>query len=145
MARRTRRDRKKERTWRRHVRDQRRSGMSVRVYCREHGLSESGFYWWKRELARRDAERRRAAASEKREQAAGGRVGAGESAPPREVVFAEVEVVGADGDRQTASAGSDCAAVEVCLSGGRTVRVHRGFDEPTFVRVVALLEGGVGC
>ncbi len=144
MARGMRRDRKKERRWRRHVGDQRRSGMSVREYCREHKLSESGFHWWKRELARRDVERR-VGASETHRQAVGGRVGPRGSGPPRHVAFAEVEVVGADGDRRTSSQGSDGPPIEVCLSHGRTIRVHRGFDEPTFVRVVALLEGGSPC
>src|SRR5665213_3266072 len=49
------RDRKKESFWRRHLKAQVRSGLSVAGYCRRHGLREHGFYWWRRELARRDA------------------------------------------------------------------------------------------
>ena len=48
------RDRKKEATWRRHVRGQADSGLSVVDYCRRHGLRVHGYYWWRRELARRD-------------------------------------------------------------------------------------------
>jgi transposase-like protein len=48
------RDRKKEATWRRHVRGQAASGLSVVGYCRRHGLRVHGYYWWRRELARRD-------------------------------------------------------------------------------------------
>jgi hypothetical protein len=51
----TERDRKKESSWRRHVKAQAGGGLSVSAYCRRHGLREYGFYWWRRELARRDA------------------------------------------------------------------------------------------
>lgn len=50
------RDHKKEAAWRRHISGQAGSGLSIGVYCRKHGLQASGFYWWRRELARRDAE-----------------------------------------------------------------------------------------
>ena len=50
------RDHKKETAWRRHISGQAGSGLSIGVYCRKHGLQASGFYWWRRELARRDAE-----------------------------------------------------------------------------------------
>jgi transposase-like protein len=49
------RDRKKESSWRRHLKAQRQGGLSVAAYCRRHGVREYGFYWWRRELARRDA------------------------------------------------------------------------------------------
>jgi hypothetical protein len=45
----------KESFWRKHVKRQRSGGESVRGYCREHGLKEPAFYWWRRELARREA------------------------------------------------------------------------------------------
>ena len=48
--------------WRKHVEARERSGQSVREYCRAQGLSESGFYFWKRELKRRDE---RAASNER--------------------------------------------------------------------------------
>ena len=50
------RDVKKESKWRRHVMAQGESGLSVRGYCRGRGISEQGFHWWRRELARRDGE-----------------------------------------------------------------------------------------
>jgi len=49
------RDLKKERYWRKIVRGQAVSGLSVRAWCRTHGEKEAAFYWWRRELARRDA------------------------------------------------------------------------------------------
>jgi len=46
-------DPEKERFWRDLVHGQQRSGQSVREYCRQAGVKESSFYWWRRELARR--------------------------------------------------------------------------------------------
>jgi transposase-like protein len=49
------RDVKKEARWRGMVRGQSGSGLSVRAYCRQHGVREYSFYWWRAELSRRDA------------------------------------------------------------------------------------------
>lgn len=51
------RDLKKESRWRKPVLAQQRSGQTVRQYCRENGLTESAFWFWKRELARRAGEK----------------------------------------------------------------------------------------
>lgn len=47
----------RERYWREVVRGQVESGQSVRAYCRDAGVKESAFYWWRRELARRSGAR----------------------------------------------------------------------------------------
>jgi hypothetical protein len=49
------RDPARERQWRRRVKDWEASGLSVRAFCRQHGLVETSFYYWKRELRSRDA------------------------------------------------------------------------------------------
>ena len=49
-----RRSAEKEACWRRHLEDHAAGGLSIRAYCREHGLSEPSFYVWRREIARRD-------------------------------------------------------------------------------------------
>jgi hypothetical protein len=46
---------KGESWWRRMVRGQAKSGMTIRAYCAQRRVKESAFYWWRRELARRDA------------------------------------------------------------------------------------------
>lgn len=43
-----------ERRWRDLTGRQRRSGMTIRQFCRQHALSESRFHFWRAELARRD-------------------------------------------------------------------------------------------
>jgi len=51
----------KELLWRRMIRQQASSGLSVRGWCRLHEINESGFYWWRRELARRDVRNKQSA------------------------------------------------------------------------------------
>jgi transposase-like protein len=43
----------KEQQWRSAVQEWQKSGQSIRDYCRAHGLRESTFYFWRRELVRR--------------------------------------------------------------------------------------------
>ena len=51
------RNRKKQVRWRRIVRGQAGSGLSVRAY-RKLGVKDSAYYWWRAQLARRDRSRR---------------------------------------------------------------------------------------
>ena len=44
-----------ERQWRERVARWATSGLSVRAFCRQHGLIETSFSYWKRELRARDA------------------------------------------------------------------------------------------
>jgi len=53
MKNRTEREVQRQSRWQEIVRQQEQSGQSVRVYCRQAGIEESAFYWWRRELARR--------------------------------------------------------------------------------------------
>jgi hypothetical protein len=48
---------KKEGFWRRMVRRQASSGVSVQAFCRGRGLAAATFYWWRAELGRRDSVR----------------------------------------------------------------------------------------
>ena len=50
------RDPQRERSWRRVLADFRASGLGVREYCTRHGLVESAFHYWRRELERRATE-----------------------------------------------------------------------------------------
>jgi hypothetical protein len=51
------RDERKERQWRRWIRDWQASGLSARAFCERRGLTVGGFYTWRRVLQRRDAEK----------------------------------------------------------------------------------------
>lgn len=48
-----RRDPERERFWRDAVAGQRKSGLSVRAFCRQRGLNEPNFYAWRRTLDER--------------------------------------------------------------------------------------------
>ncbi len=51
MAKRLRRSRaESEAYWRRLIREQQQSGQAIRGFCREQGVTESAFHFWKREL-----------------------------------------------------------------------------------------------
>lgn len=42
-----------ERRWRERLQEFQRSQLSVREFCRDEGVKEHTFFWWRRELARR--------------------------------------------------------------------------------------------
>ena len=54
MARRQ-RNSERERVWRATMSRWRASGLSIRAFCQRHGLTQSAFYFWRRELRERDA------------------------------------------------------------------------------------------
>ena len=45
-----------EKFWLRSIRQQHRSGLTVRAFCLREGLKEGAFRWWRQALARRDRE-----------------------------------------------------------------------------------------
>jgi transposase len=102
---------KKERFWRRMVRQWRGSGLSVRAFCDKQGLSEPRFYVWRRTLAERDS---------------------------ATVHFVPVQVAA---ESKPTAADASAGAVELVLGAGRHLRIGPGFDGPTLTRLLALLEG----
>ena len=125
MAGRGKRDCSKERFWRRTFRQWRRSGLSVRAFCAEHGLAEPSFYAWRRIVAQRDQVAARVRTSPERDSLRR-EVPADDDAP----VFVPLRVI----DTSTQ------AAFEVVLERGRVVRVLRGFDANTLRQLLAVLE-----
>ena len=113
------RNRKKEAGWRKHIRAQAGSGLSIEAYCRQHDLRAYGFYWWRRELSRRDAQ-----------------------PPLRRATFVPVTVA----TQPPVPAGT--GRIEIILSGGRRVRVMGSVDKRMLADVLAVLavrEVGVAC
>jgi len=51
-----RRDASKEKQWRETMAEAQGSGQNMREFCRQHGIKETQFYAWRRELRTRDAE-----------------------------------------------------------------------------------------
>jgi transposase len=103
----------KERFWRRMVRGWRNSGLSVRDFCAEKGLTEPSFYSWRRTIAQRDAEA---------------------------VRFVPVRVV--PEEQPAAMDHGVRSGLELVLRAGRLLRVGPGFDAATLQRLLTVLEEG---
>ena len=116
-----RRDPAREKFWRRTIRGQQRSGLTVRDFCLRQGLKDWTFRWWRQELARRDQVPSMAPASER-----------AEAAP----VFLPVQVV----ELQAVSPRL-VPPIEIVLPTGMVVRAPSGFDPRTLGDVLAVLEG----
>jgi hypothetical protein len=115
-----RRDADKQRLWQGRVARWRRSGLSVREFCRRESLSEPAFYAWRRELARREMSESPAA-------------GAARQGASQATRFVPVQVVASHPVIQT-------SAIEIVLPRGRRVRVRPGFDRDALQAVLDLLE-----
>jgi hypothetical protein len=147
---RSRRDREKERQWRKRLADHRASGLSVRAFCRRDGLREAQFYWWQRELARRDQEAGKSGLLRQGRPSVG--AARGDEAEAKAVVatrpaFAELRVrqdATARALSEESSAACDGAwwpvPIEVVLRNGRMLRVRRGFEADLLAAVVRVLE-----
>jgi hypothetical protein len=116
-----RRDPAREKFWRRTIRDQQRSELSVRDFCHLQGLKDWTFRWWRQELARRDQVPSMATAGEQPE-----------AAP----VFLPVQIV----DLEAVSP-PPAPPIEIVLPTGLIVRAPSGFDPRTLGHVLAVLEG----
>jgi hypothetical protein len=116
-----RRDPAREKFWRRTIREQRSSGLSVRDFCRREGLKDGAFRWWRQELARRDHEPSTAPPGEP-----------AEAAPS----FLPVRVVDLE-----AVVPRTAPPIEVVLPAGPIVRVPFGFDPRTLGDILAVLGG----
>ena len=115
------RDPRKEQFWRRTVEQWRRSGLSIRDFCRRHELSEPNFYAWRRTLDERD-----------RQQPA--------DEAPR---FVPLQVLPED-EPETSTSTTDPAVsgLELLLDNGRVLRIGNAFDADTLRRLLPVLEEG---
>jgi transposase len=109
------RDARKERYWQDIVKRQGRSGESIKAYCRREGVTESAFYWWRRELSRRSVKH---ALNEPAHNAAR---------------FLPVKV--AEDNKANAGGG-----LEVHLGTRCVLYLKPGFDRQTLIDVLAVLE-----
>jgi hypothetical protein len=126
MARQGKRDRGKERFWRRLLGQWRRSGLSVRDFCGAQEVSEPSFYGWRRTLALRDQQAAEKQQGQKETNAP--TVGGHERSTDGPPLFVPVTV---------ATAG---AMLEVVLERGVIIRVPVGCDEKTLRQLLAVLE-----
>jgi transposase-like protein len=110
------RDGRREARWRRIVRQHRRSGLSVREFCRRGKFTETAFYFWRRELQRRQAEQQQCSPAD----------------PPTAPAFVAVRVE----ERSAPAAGGQ---IQILLSGGCRVQVTAPVDRQALADVLAVL------
>jgi hypothetical protein len=112
------RDPKLDQFWRRHLKRQAASGLTVRAYCRQHALHESSFYAWRRIIRERDYQPARPA---------------GHPAPPsRRPAFLPVTVVDAQPPHTA-------VPIDIRLASGHRLRVRPGCDRALLAEVLAVL------
>lgn len=116
-----RRSEAKEQFWRQIVEAHAGSGLSVRRYCSDRGITEPSFFAWRKELARRDA-----AAKEKRARTAS------TNQSPAPIRFAQLQIASGE------LAGAAC--LEIVLPTGVRIRVPRGACRDTLSDVLGVLE-----
>jgi len=125
----------RQKYWQEVLRRWREGGQAVRAFCRDEGVHESAFYFWRRRLAQRgyrtDAENgSRANGSAVPVSRSSSRVPSRQSSTPS---FLPVRMV------KSSVAEAGCG-VEIVLDHGRTLRVQAGFDRQTLADVLAVLE-----
>jgi len=117
----------KEVLWRRILKQQRDSGLSVRAFCRRERLKDFNLFRWRRELSRRDRQADTAIPDHS----------AGEfTEPSASPVFLPVRIIDDRGERAR-----PIMPIEILLPDGPIVRVPVGFDPRTLGSVLAVLEG----
>jgi hypothetical protein len=136
------RDRGKEEYWRKVLKQFGESKQSQSAFCRERGLNQNTFSYWKSAISDRDAEAARS-------------IKAGRSRPPVAVrpgvpatpqpVFARFAISdleaepGAPSPQSTQSESPGIAAELVDASNGRRVRIFNGADQATVAAVLSAL------
>jgi hypothetical protein len=116
----------KERFWRQVVEGHAGSGLSVRQYCTDRGVSEPSFFAWRRELAQRDAAANKPARS-----------------PPQRSARALSQRPALPGFAQLQIAPSEPASglsIEIVLPTGIRIRVPRGACQDTLSNILGALE-----
>jgi transposase-like protein len=126
-ARGAKRSRAKERFWREHVARQAAGGLSVREYCRRHGITEPSFYAWRRKLAVRNQAKSPSTA---------GAQPSGDPANDGAKRAAGVEFLQVDLRPEASCPG---ATVELLLPGELRLLVHAGATRALLREVLAAL------
>ena len=109
----------KEAYWRGQVERQTGSGVSIRKYCRDNGVSEPSFYLWRRELQKRDLER---GVGERREHE-----GSSEVVVPAGLVAVDIVSV------------PSAAMLEIDVAGGVMIRLRENASTDTLERVLGVV------
>ena len=114
----------KEGYWRKMLRRQGRSGLSVRQFCKDGGLSEASFFGWRREIAKRD---RTAATREDGRSSLPVKQATQDQEPPSPFIALRLT-------------GDAASALELMHPRGHVLRIPSGFDGACLQKVLLLLD-----
>lgn len=128
------RDLKKELSWRGILREQRRSGLTIRDFCRKKGLPEPLFYAWRREIERRG--RWRTGKASQPVSAKSVRTGSTKTARANGAAFVSVKL----SDVAPLPASAD--AVECHFPSGAVLRCPPGMEPTAIAALVRAWEQG---
>ena len=119
----------KEAYWRGQLERQSTSGLSIRRWCRENGVSEPTYYVWRRKLQERDHER--------------GLPERDRHAPLSEAAvapnFVAVDVVTSDVVTSAATSADCTAQLEIDVAGGVVIRLRENVSAETLERVLSVV------
>ncbi len=118
---RSRRNAEKEIVWRETLANHAASGLSVREFCRQHGLREPAFYFWRRTLAQRETNQP-----------------TGDAAMQSQPAFVPVKVVAASGPASPAPGG-----FVLELRSGRALRLPESISVERLAAIVRAIESEV--
>ena len=123
------RDLSLERAWRKRMRQQERSGLTIRQFCQQEGLVDHQFSWWRSELKRRTGNSK--GTNKKRPKSASPvqRKKSSKRSTPTAGSFLPVHVES-----------SMTPSVEIVLDQPPRVRVTRGFDAALLREVLRSVE-----
>lgn len=127
------RDLSLERAWRKRMRQQERSGLTIRQFCQQEGLVDHQFSWWRSELKRRAVKSR--ATNKNRTKADG---------PVRRKKSSKRSTTTAAGFLPVHVESLLMPSIEIVLGQPSRIRVTRGFDAE-LLREVMLAVEQVGC
>jgi hypothetical protein len=130
------RNAEKERFWRDAISRQRRSGQSVRGFCRNETLSEPSFYAWRRELKQR-GDKQPVGRAQRDDKQRGGRrqVGHSQRRAASRPAFVAVQLA-AEAGPMTAS------AIELTLPSGAVLRLPASIEPATVAAIVNAVSPG---
>jgi hypothetical protein len=124
----------KEAYWRGQLDQQAVSGLSVRRWCRDNGVSEPTFYVWRRELRKRDLERDLPDRNPAEPGVQGRLSGAGVPSG-----FVAVDVVPSDVVTSDAVSSGREAQLEIDVAGGVVIRLRENASAETLERVLSVV------
>lgn len=125
------RDLSLERAWRKRMREQERSGLTIRQFCQQAGLVDHQFSWWRSELKRRAGESGTTNKNRTKSAKPAPRKPAAKRSTKASARFLPVQVE---------PLLSESSAVEIVLDRPPRVRVGRGFDAELLREVLCTVE-----